>query len=101
MKNFTIDEDLEKILLNIGKTFEHKDIYETIFNGFLFLRFLDDIHKNENKLFLQYKDGRTIELPVSELLKKNVEKEEELPKPPVSNKRTNKKKPEKNTRIIR
>jgi hypothetical protein len=101
MKNFTVDEELEKILLNIGKTFEHKDIYETIFNGFLFLRFLEEIHKNENKLFLQYTDGRTIELPVSELLKKNIEKEEELPKPSEAKKRTNKKKSEKKTKIIR
>lgn len=107
MKNFSVDEELEKVLLNVGKTFGHKDIYQTIFNGFLFLRFLEDIEKQENKLFLQYKDGRTIELPVSELLSKNVtseeEKEETLPKPPETKKRTSKKtnKNEKKTKIIR
>lgn len=73
MKTFKIDKELEEILVGIGKTFNHKDIYETVFNGFLFLRFLEDIKKNDNKLFLQYKDGKTIELPVSDLLAKNVD----------------------------
>ena len=103
MKNFTVDDELEKILEKIGKTFGHKDIYETIFNGFLFLRFLEDIHVNNNELFLHYNDGKIIKLPVSELLSQNVEKEEELPKSTEleTKKRTNKKKTEKKTKIIR
>lgn len=88
MKTFTIDEDLEKILLRIGNTFGHKDLNQTILNGFTFLRFLEEVEKEEAILMLQDSEGKLIKLPIKELM--NLESKQEQKKESKPQKRQKK-----------
>lgn len=97
MKQFAIDEDLEEILTRIGDTFGHSNIYETVLNSFLFLRFLEEIEKDNSSLFLQNSEGKITKLPISSLM--NIQQRKEVEEKKTSdNKET---KAEVKSKIIR